>query len=292
VDKPPGTAAVKAGSNPLLLRYDNVGRGFVVLDAAAPDVPADQAPLAAAAPAAKVKPLAMTWYGKPEVLPFDVRPQQSRHVGWYRFTAPPGFRSMKFSAFGNVRAWADGKEMALALDKDREDGLRDFRAAVYQVEPGMVNVALRIEQPPGGYAGAAIPEPIALECGPGKAPLGDWSTMGVLAHYSGGAWYRKTVAFSPEQLRGRLLLQLGQVAATAEVRVNGQLAGVRVASPWTVDISKFARPGENRIEVLVYNTLANHYGTIPTRYRGSPLSGLIGPVRVELLPPTTATETR
>jgi len=292
VDKSPGTVAIKAGSNPLLLRYDNVGRGFVVLDTARPDVPVNESAVAAASPMLKVSPLAMTWHGKPEVLPFDVRPQQARHVGWYRFTAPPGFRSMKFSAFGNIRAWADGKEMALALDRDREDGLRDFRAAVYQAEPGMVNVALRIEQQPGCYAGAAIPEPIALECRPGKAPLGDWSTMGVLAHYSGGAWYRKTVAFSPEQLQGRLLVQLGQVAATAEVRVNGQLAGIRVALPWTVDISKFAKPGENRIEILVYNTLANHYGTIPTRYRGSPLSGLLGPVRVESLPPATAIETR
>ena len=38
--------------------------------------------------------------------------------------------------------------------------------------------------------------------------------------------------------------------------------------------------GENTIEVLVYNTLANHFQTIPSRYRGSPESGLLGPVRL------------
>jgi hypothetical protein len=27
--------------------------------------------------------------------------------------------------------------------------------------------------------------------------------------------------------------------------------------------------------------LANHYGTIPTNYRGSPVSGLFGPVMIE-----------
>ena len=48
-----------------------------------------------------------------------------------------------------------------------------------------------------------------------------------------------------------------EVAATAEVRLNGQVAGIRVAPPWRVDISKQAKPGENRIEVLVFNTLAN-----------------------------------
>jgi hypothetical protein len=82
-----------------------------------------------------------------------------------------------------------------------------------------------------------------------------------------------------------VLLQLGRVAATAEVHVNGRLAGIRVAPPWTVDISKLVRPGGNRLEILVFNTLANHYGTIPTRYRGSPVSGLLGPVSIETLPP-------
>ena len=71
------------------------------------------------------------------------------------------------------------------------------------------------------------------------------------------------------------------MVATAEVRVNGQLAGIRVAPPWRVDISKQVRAGENRIEVLVFNTLANHYLTIPTRYRGSTKSGLLGPVRLK-----------
>lgn len=47
------------------------------------------------------------------------------------------------------------------------------------------------------------------------------------------------------------------------------------------DITALVQRGENRIEVLVYNTLANHYSTIPNRYRGSPASGLFGPVRIE-----------
>jgi hypothetical protein len=73
------------------------------------------------------------------------------------------------------------------------------------------------------------------------------------------------------------------------VHVNGRPAGARVAPPWTVDISAFVQAGENRLEILVYNTLANHYGTIPTRYRGSPESGLLGPVRLEAMPLTTLT---
>jgi hypothetical protein len=112
--------------------------------------------------------------------------------------------------------------------------------------------------------------------------LGDWSKAGVLECYSGGAWYRKTVTLTPEQAGGEIMLELGQVVATAEVRVNGQVAGIRVAPPWRVDIAKQARPGENRIEVLVFNTLANHYLTVPTRYRGELTAGLLGPVKLRV----------
>ncbi len=84
------------------------------------------------------------------------------------------------------------------------------------------------------------------------------------------------------------MLDLGKVIATAEVRVNGERAGIRVAPPWRVDVSKWVKPGDNRIEILVFNTLANHYLTIPTRYRGDLTSGLLGPVTLE----TTAREFR
>jgi hypothetical protein len=96
------------------------------------------------------------------------------------------------------------------------------------------------------------------------------------------AWYRKTFALAPQQLGRQVQLDLGAVCASAEVRVNGQSAGVRLAPPWTVDITKLGQPGSNGLEVLVYNTLGNYYLTIPTRYRGTTVSGLLGPVRLEI----------
>jgi len=45
----------------------------------------------------------------------------------------------------------------------------------------------------GSYGRAALPEPIRLECVPGRMALGDWSKIDGLRSYSGGAWYRKTV---------------------------------------------------------------------------------------------------
>ena len=92
---------------------------------------------------------------------------------------------------------------------------------------------------------------------------------------------QETIKLTDKQVQGKVLLNMNDVAATAEVHINGSLAGVRVAPPWKVDISDFIKTGNNKIEILVYNTLANHYLTIPTRYRGSLRSGLIGPVTIE-----------
>jgi len=171
--------------------------------------------------------------------------------------------------------------MAVTAGSRREDGSRECHAAVVRPAAGPVKVAIRIEQDRGCYGGAALAEPIGLDCGPGTIALGDWSQIDGLAAYSGGAWYRRTVSLSPARASGQVLLDLGGVAASAEVRINGRPAGIKVAPPWTLDVSRLVRPGENRVEVLVYNTLANHYTTVPTRYGGSPVSGLLGPVRIK-----------
>jgi hypothetical protein len=41
--------------------------------------------------------------------------------------------------------------------------------------------------------------------------------------------------------------------------------------------------GENIIEVLIYNTLANNHTTIPTGYRGEIKSGLTGLVTLRFV---------
>jgi len=253
--------SLRPGPNPILVRYDDAGRGFFVLkreDAGPGPDPRSRTPLA------------MTWFDDPAVVPFDV------HAGagpaeWFRFTAPPGLRAMRVTARGTVEAWANGRSMR-AVGGGRFEAAAPLRRAA--------TVALRIV-PETGYCGAAaLPEPIRLACGPGVTALGDWSKTGALACYSGGAWYRKSAILTSEQAGGEVVLDLGKVVATAEVRVNGREAGIRVAPPWRVDVSEQVTAGDNRIEVLVYNTLANHFVTVPTRYRGSLTSGLLGPVRL------------
>ena len=248
------TAMLKAGANNLLVCYDKPGRAALV-------VTMGDAPLAPA------NGLAMRWHNNPNVLPFDVRAGEQAPLGWYRFTAPPGLRAMTIKARGNVQAWADGKELKVTGNR-------------IDVPTPPASVLLRIEQERGYYAGATIPEPIQLDCAAGRIALGDWSQIDGLLSYSGGAWYRKTLTIDPAK---QVVLDLGNVVASAEVRVNGQPAGVRVAPPWRFDITALVKPGANRIEVLVCNTLANHYTTVPTRYRGNTTSGLLGPVALQLM---------
>jgi len=287
-EKVPSQVNLVKGANPLLLRYDNIGRGFFVFDQEKEGSKFAAKPNTNDVPDASVKPLAMSWFGKPGVLAFDARAGEKNPAGWYRFMSPPGLKEMTITARGKIQAWVDGKECRVKEGKVQKTGARDVteHATVYSVKvdkpaDGSVSVAIRVEQERGCYGGASLPEPVALDCGVGKVLPGNWAAMESLASYSGGAWYRKTISLTEEQLKGRVVLNLGSLSSSVEVHVNGKLAGVKVSSPWTFDITQFARKGENKVEVLVYNSLANHYQTIPTHYRGNPLSGLLGPVTIE-----------
>ena len=255
------SVSLKAGPNPILVRYDTAGRGYFVLERDENKTkPSDRTPLS------------MTWFDDPSLIRFDVH-AGAKPAEWFRFTAPPGLCAMAVTARGTVEAWAEGQPM-----KDLGQG----RFVAAKPLPHCASVAVRV-MPETGFCGAAVfSDPVRLECESGVAALGDWSEMGALKCYSGGAWYRKTVVLTSQQVGGEVTLDLGKVVATAEIRVNGQSAGIRVAPPWRVDISKQVKSGENRIEILVYNTLANHYMTIPTRYRGELTSGLLGPVTIQM----------
>lgn len=142
-------------------------------------------------------------------------------------------------------------------------------------------VALRVKPSTGFSGGAVIPEPVIVETdGEGVMPSGDWSQMGILTNYSGGVRYATHFALTKEEATAKVALDLGRVVATAEVYMNGKKVGVRVAPPWRVDVTGFLKRGDNTSEVLVDNTFANHYQTLPSNYRGKPISGLLGPVRL------------
>jgi hypothetical protein len=198
-------------------------------------------------------------------------------AGWYRFRAAPGTRAMVVTVRGRVECWVEGRPCGR---QDLGGGRVRFRLP----KPGLHEAvaALRIEPERGEYGGAAIPEPVVFECGEGRMKAGDWSLLESLQSYSGGIRYMKEFSLRDDGRKRRVLLDLGEVVSSAEVRVNGKPAGARVAPPWRWDVTGLVGKGANTVEVLVFNTLANHYTTIPTRYRGKTTSGLLGPARIVL----------
>ncbi len=250
--------ALNAGANPTLIRYEHAGRGHFVLRRAS-------------SPRTNRAKLAMRWYDDPAVIPLDVS-AGDRAAEWFRFLSAPGTSAVRIHPLGQVRAWIDGKPMASA---------GDGRFVAPEPSPMAAVVALRVVPQIGSSGGAAIPEPVVVETnGNGAVPLGDWSQLGILNNYSGGVRYSTNFTLAEDDAKAHVTLDLGRVIATAEVHLNGCDAGVRVAPPWRFDLTGLLIPGDNRLEVLVYSTLANHYQTIPSRYRGSPEAGLIGPVRL------------
>ena len=106
--------------------------------------------------------------------------------------------------------------------------------------------------------------------------------MDVLKCYSGGLWYRKHIELSSKEISKNIFIELGIVAASAEVHINGKKVGTCMKKPFRLNIKDFVKEGDNYFEILVYSTLANHYYTIPTpqNYKGSFTAGLIGPVKI------------
>ncbi|HEY0943809.1 MAG TPA: hypothetical protein VGD81_01030, partial [Opitutaceae bacterium] len=92
--------------------------------------------------------------------------------------------------------------------------------------------------------------------------LQSWSerTEEGIKFYAGTAAYRKRFtlpagyALSPALVAW---LDLGQVADIAEVHINGTRAGTLWAPPMRADITRWLRPGENTLELLVTNTWVN-----------------------------------
>jgi len=143
-------------------------------------------------------------------------------------------------------------------------------------------VAMKIAQAPGIYGGAALPEPVRFDCGSGKIKLGNLANNESLRTYSGGMYYRKTLTVTAQQAAAKTsILDLGDLVSSAEVRLNGQTVGTKLTPPWKFDLSGKLHAGDNTLEVLIYNTLGNHYLTTPSKYVGRTKSGLIGPVVLE-----------
>jgi hypothetical protein len=106
-----------------------------------------------------------------------------------------------------------------------------------------------------------------------ELPIGDWAEHGY-PYYSGTASYSKRIVLPSEFQNCPLELSFGRPGNSAEIRVCGKGAGVRIAAPWSVDISEFSVKKELDIEITIANTQSNLWGGAHTA------SGLLGPVKI------------
>jgi hypothetical protein len=261
------TVQLKKGTNTLLVVYDKACETYLAFRKPNTPRPAKQQ-------------VSMCWYGDEGLLPFDCSPVTHARSGLYAFESAPGLQSFTFSAYGYVMIWIDGNETEPVALQQNHDGLTSYKVTIPDPKTASSQVVMKIDYQHGYAGGAAIPQYIKQQCGKGMITLGDWSKIDGLRAYSGGAWYRKTISIDASDLEHTLEIDLGVVVSSAELFVNGKSAGIRLSPPFRFDVTALAKAGENRIEVLVYNTVANNYTTVPTRYRGEIKSGLIGPVTI------------
>ena len=285
IDKDAQKISLKQGHNTILLKYTKPGKGYVVFESvregqAAPSgIPSSEARiLDPSIPA----PMETLWYNQPNLLPYDCMEQQA--YGYYRFTAPAGLTGFTLQTVGTPRVWVNGKtaDVKNLGASETVQGTDCFRVSLPSTLTEEACVAIAIEHQPGIYGGNAIPYPIRLECGTGKTQLGDWSQQEVLRTYSGGAYYQKTFELTHEQTASKqIFLDLGKVSCSAEVWCNDKSLGVCVAPPYRFNLTGALREGNNTLKVLVYNTAANHWASIPSNYQGKLDSGLQGPVKLQ-----------
>ena len=260
--------SLKKGANPMVILYDKACETYLAVRK--PGVPEPQR-----------MPVSMRWFGDQGLLQFDCNLNNA--TGIFAFESAPALQSLSFAAYGKVALWVDGIQTEISMGEMGPDGLTNYSLTVKNPKLSTSQLVIKIEYQPGYRGAAALPQFIEEHCIEGSLTLGDWSKIDGLKSYSGGAWYRKTIQLKNSDLKNKLVIDLGELVSSAELLINGKSAGIRLSPPWTFDITKFAKSGENKIEILVYNTIANNYTTVPTMYLGSIKSGLIGPVRLMMM---------
>ena len=221
--------------------------------------------------------LSMQWYEHPGMATFDCRGlKEEETYGFFRFMTPPGTSKILIPCDADeLRVWAEETECTVV----KENG-EWWSVSMKEPERASIKIILQIPLNRGKSHGALIREKISFVCKEGVIHTGDWGEIDGLSDYSGCVAYTKQVTLPNPLPSGRPVLQLGKVVSSVRAFVNEEEAGIRVMGPWEFDLSGLLKPGENEIRLEISNTLANHYQSIPTRYRKDTASGLMGPCAI------------
>ncbi len=212
---------------------------------------------------------------------FNHRPNQNKQITWLRCLTPPGTNNLQIHVRGTLNAWLDGKALETVSTSINTDGSRSIELKTNMPPEQASVLALRIQADAGHYGGSVLTRPITFDCHAKTVPLGAWADFS-LNTYSGGAKYQQIINLEPLKTGQRLELHLGEVIAAAEIMVNGISAGILLTAPWSIDISDHVQAGQNTLEIVVANTIANEFSDAPSPYvnPAQTKSGLFGPVEL------------
>lgn len=196
-----------------------------------------------------------------------------RAVDWFRIDVPPGATQLRLPAVGDLEVFLNGQELPVSAATVQLPDRSDTGSTLL----------VRVDAGQGRTASAIWAGPPTFSVGAGQMPVGAWAQFG-LGGWSDGVAYRRSVTLDALGLGGagvsrHVALDLGEVQGVAEVRLNGQVAGVRSRGPYVFEVGHLLDRPVNDVEVVVYARLES---TIFAS--GSPASGLMGPVWLRLGP--------
>jgi hypothetical protein len=212
------------------------------------------------------------WQGPDPAADFEpVSAKLSPEGVWLRVTVPPGATSARVALAGEiVAAEQDGRSLNLDLDVAQPTGPSSSVATV-ALRPGngatASSLTLNLRRPEHRTADAGLLlEPIRWEVGPAEVRLEPWQDWG-LSDYSGSVRYRRSFVWRRE-VGEDAWLQLSGLVGTAEVAINGHPAGVLLWPSSRLPLGSILRRGDNSIEIVAANSLANFSRRLPSPYSG------------------------
>jgi hypothetical protein len=153
----------------------------------------------------------------------------------------------------------------LRLEPGQSVIIRTFTDRIVKGEPWV--------SPPSTPESIAIEGPWKVEFfdgGPSLPPpaeairLGSWTSLPDAANFSGTARYTATFDLvTPPS--AACWLDLGRVANTARVSLNGKALGISWCAPHVMNVSRLLKPGMNLLEIEVTNLAANRIADLDRR---------------------------
>ena len=174
-----------------------------------------------------------------------------------------------------ITHWQEGTHYdRLVLEADVTDLIRQGAnevtiTAASQYIPGLnLDQALYLA---GDFTVAGRGDHEVLSVSRGLIRTGSWAQQG-FPYFSGIGRYEQEFDL-PDSLAGeRLFLEFDKVAHVVEVRVNDEVAGLLPWHPYSLEVTRFVRPGKNHLSLRVANSMANVFLLRPDE------SGLVGKV--------------